>query len=77
KNGHLIEVSDKAVTVGFSSSFHKGKVANPEASRAIEEIMNRLLKRSLKLECVIGEESPEEIKPQPEVDLAEAAAEIF
>lgn len=77
KNGHLIGVSDKAVTIGFSSSFHKGKVANPEAARAIEEVMNRILKRSLKLECVIGEESTEESKPEPEVDLAEAAAEIF
>jgi len=77
KNGHLIGVTDKAVTIGFSSSFHKGKVANPEAARAIEEVMNRILKRSLKLECVIGENKPEEVKPQPEVDLAEAAAEIF
>ncbi|MCF7844762.1 MAG: DNA polymerase III subunit gamma/tau [Kiritimatiellales bacterium] len=77
KNAQLVSVDDKTVTVGFSSSFHKDKVAHPEASRKIEEVMNKILRHSLKLECVIGDGVPTEDAPQPEVDLAEAAAEIF
>jgi len=77
KNGQLLSVDEKTLKVGFASSFHKDKVAHPEASRKIEEVMEKILKRSLKLECVIGDGAPTDEKPQPEVDLAEAAAEIF
>jgi len=77
KNGQLLSVNQKRVTLGFSSSFHKEKIAEPEASRKIEEVMNQILKRSLKLECIIGDGKQGDEAPTPEVDLAEAAAEIF
>ncbi|MBU0767108.1 DNA polymerase III subunit gamma/tau [Patescibacteria group bacterium] len=77
KNAELISVNDKTLTVGFTSSFHKDKVANTEASRKIEEVMNKILRHSLKLVCVIGDGVPVNEQPQPDVDLAEAAAEIF
>ena len=77
KNGQLLAVDKKKLTVGFASSFHRDKVMHPEASRKIEEIVQRHLKRTLRLECIIGDEEQAETAPEPEVDLAEAAAEIF
>ncbi|MBU2213094.1 DNA polymerase III subunit gamma/tau [Patescibacteria group bacterium] len=77
KNGQLLSVDEKTLKVGFASSFHKDKVAHPEASRKIEEVMKKILRRSLKLECVIGDGDATQEQPQPDVDLAEAAAEIF
>jgi len=78
KNGRILSLNEKAVIVGFSSTFHKDKVAKPEASRAIEQILERIFKRSLRLECTVGDEG-EDAKnvAAPAVDLADAAAEIF
>jgi hypothetical protein len=77
KNGQILTLTEKALTLGFSSSFHRDNVANLEASRKIEEVMQRILKRSLRIECVIGDGEKSETAPEPAVDLAEAAAEIF
>ena len=81
KNGRLMGLEEKTVTVAFSSSFHRDTVAKIEASRAIEETMERLFKRQLRLECTIdqGQEQDEKTTPPTEssVNLAEAAAEIF
>ena len=81
KNGRLVGLEEKTVTVVFSSSFHRDTVAKTEASRAIEETMERLFKRQLRLECTIdkGQEQDEEatLPTESSVNLAEAAAEIF
>ncbi|HAI98412.1 TPA: DNA polymerase III, subunit gamma and tau [Candidatus Peribacteria bacterium] len=78
KNGRVLSLEEKKVILGFSSSFHRDKVAHPEASRTIEEIMQRIFKRSLKVECVVGDGGNNDaVHEEAAVDLAEAAAEVF
>lgn len=79
KNGQILSLEQRKVTVGFASAFHRDKVAHPEASRSIEEIIQTIFKRSLKLECIVGDVHNEEdhAEEQPDIDLAEAAAEVF
>lgn len=78
KNGDIQTVAGTRVTVSFSSAFHRDKVAATEASRAIEQTMQKIFRRSLKLECVL-EKDQEKDDGQKEsvVNLAEAAAEVF
>lgn len=78
KNGELLTVEDLTVTVRFSSAFHRDKVAATEASRTIEQVMQKIFRRSLKLECVL-EKNGEKAEGAKEsvVNLAEAAAEVF
>jgi DNA polymerase-3 subunit gamma/tau len=78
KNGRVHSVRGNSVVVGFMSAFHRDKVAELKASRAIEETLENLFKTSLKLECILEEEG--ESRPLPDesmVNLAEAAAEVF
>lgn len=79
KNGRVYEVKEKTVTLSFSSAFHRDKVAETQASRNLEEILERIFKRRLKLECKVEEETHAEPEGANKdmVNLAEAAAEIF
>ena len=78
KDSHVSGINETTVTIEFTSAFHRDKVATPEASRAIEQVMEKLFKQSLKLECEIGKHSGSDTPAQrDEVNLADAAAEIF
>ncbi|MDO8649080.1 MAG: DNA polymerase III subunit gamma/tau [Candidatus Peregrinibacteria bacterium] len=79
KNGRVHAVTESNVTVNFTSTFHKDKVATAEASRKIEDTLERIFKRSLKIECVVDVNTPVHAKDAEEemVNLAEAAAEVF
>jgi len=78
KDSSVAALDETTVTIEFTSSFHKDKVATVESCRAIEQIMEKIFKQSLKLECEIGKLSSAETAPKKdEVNLAEAAAEIF
>lgn len=80
KNGRLAHVENDAVTVAFPSAFHRDKVKAADASRAVEEVLKKLLKADLKLKCELEHSEPEPLqKKEPEevVNLADAAAEIF
>ncbi|MDD4628889.1 MAG: DNA polymerase III subunit gamma/tau [Candidatus Peribacteraceae bacterium] len=78
KNGEVQNLEGTKVIVSFSSTFHRDKVSATEASRTIEEVMQKIFKRSLKLECIL-EKNHEKSEGAKEnvVNLAEAAAEIF
>ena len=79
KNGRITSVTDGKITLGFPSSFHREKVSTTEASRKIEETLEKIFKRQLRLECILdGQKDPTKEGPvQESVNLAEAAAEIF
>ena len=78
KNGRVKAVGEKKVTLMFDAAFHKDKVAQTDASRGVEEIMERIFKRSLKLECILESEGDVDSAPSEDaVSLVEAAAEIF
>ena len=77
KNSQLVTVDEKSISISFSSSFHREKVANAEASHQIEGVMEKIFKRSVRLECTIAEGDIENGSNAESVNLAEAAAEIF
>lgn len=83
KNGRIANIDDKKVTVSFTSAFHRDRVKEVEASRTIEEILERIFKKQLALECTLEDGSSSDATPEatPEqedhVNLADAAAEIF
>jgi DNA polymerase-3 subunit gamma/tau len=78
KNGRVVAVEGLTVTVGFTSAFHKSKVSSLEASRMIEETMEEIFKRHLRLVCIAAEgDAADATESSTEVNLAEAAAEIF
>jgi len=79
KNGHIEALDNSKVTIAFSSSFHRDTVAKIEASHTVEDIMERIFKRKLRLECVLdkGQEQETDDTEESTVNLAEAAAEIF
>ena len=77
KNGELQNVEGTTVTVSFTSAFHRDKVAATDASRTIEQIMQKIFKRSLKLECVLEKDREKPDMKENVVNLADAAAEVF
>jgi len=79
KTGFLRSVEENKVTVSFSSAFHRDKVADDEASRKVEEVMNRIFKRTLRLHCTLDTDAGNTPidSDRESVSLAEAAAEIF
>ncbi|MBI2636285.1 DNA polymerase III subunit gamma/tau [Candidatus Peregrinibacteria bacterium] len=83
RNGHVhaLKASEGGggrLTLGFASAFHRDKVAKTEASRAVEQILEKIFKRQLRVECILEEEENGPGGPDKEmVNLAEAAAEVF
>jgi len=79
KNGHVHALGGNKITLGFASAFHRDKVAKTDASRAIEQILEKIFKRQLRLECILEEEEkgPAAEPDREMVNLAEAAAEVF
>ena len=78
KDGRIENVEDSTVILSFSSAFHRDKVADTEASRKIEQVMEKIFKQSLRLKCTIEQHGPsEKTKKESAVNLADAAAEIF
>lgn len=77
KNGELQSVAGTTVTVSFTSAFHRDKVAATDASRIIEQIMHKIFKRSLKLECVLEKDREKPDTKENVVNMADAAAEVF
>ena len=78
KNGRVTGVEENTVVITFASAFHKDKVAEAEASRGIEKVLEDHLKRTVRVACKVdtaGE--PTMIVDDDAVNLADAAAEIF
>ncbi len=76
KNGTAVAVTNDTITIGFPSSFHKDRVAETKASRTIEEILQNIFKRPIRIKCVLDKESTS-VRREPDMDLASAAAEVF
>ena len=77
KNGHVHALSGNKITLGFASTFHRDKVAKTEAARAVEEILEKIFKRQLRIECILEAEEKGTGANKEMVNLAEAAAEVF
>jgi DNA polymerase III gamma/tau subunit len=78
KNGHVRTVEAGKVTIAFSSAFHRDKVAKTEAARIVEQTLENIFKRQMRIECILDEEQKGPTGPDKDmVNLAEAAAEVF
>ncbi|MCK5019517.1 MAG: DNA polymerase III subunit gamma/tau [Candidatus Peribacteraceae bacterium] len=79
KNGRIVKVNDNEVTIAFSSAFHKDTVSKTEASTSVEKILGDMFKKKIRIHCTLEEadQSSQETKKTDDVNLAEAAAEIF
>jgi len=76
KDATITSAEDGTVHLTFASSFHRDKVADIKASRAIEEILQSIFLRPIRIRCAV-ESSTMRIEHAPETDLVEAAAEVF
>jgi DNA polymerase-3 subunit gamma/tau len=77
KNGQVNAVEGNAIEVSFNSAFHRDKVAAVDASRAVENALEKVFKRSVRLKCVLETERSPAASDVDVVNMAEAAAEIF
>jgi len=78
KNGRVIGIDGKTLTLSFVAKFHRDRVAQQESSRALEQLLQDHFKRPIRLECVVEEErGTVPIADAGMVDLAEAVSEIF
>lgn len=78
KNGRVADVKEDTVIVQFSSAFHRDRVKETNASRVIEDILQRIFKKNLKLQCLLENgEGPTDASSEEVVNLADAAAELF
>mgnify|MGYP001606153327 FL=1 len=78
KNGRVMAVAGRTVTLSFASNFHRERVAQKEGLHMLEKLLFDHFKRPLRLECVLDEEK--DVRPMADealVDLAEAVNEIF
>ncbi|MDD3896647.1 MAG: DNA polymerase III subunit gamma/tau [Candidatus Peribacteraceae bacterium] len=78
KDGHVQGIEGNTVIVTFGSAFHRDKVTEMEASRKVEQLMEKIFRRSLRLKCTIDESGTNGLHAEGgNVNLADAAAEIF
>ncbi|MDD5469373.1 MAG: DNA polymerase III subunit gamma/tau [Candidatus Peribacteraceae bacterium] len=78
KDGHVQGIEGNTVIVTFGSAFHRDKVTEMEASRKVEQLMEKIFKRSLRLKCTIDASGTNGLHADGgAVNLADAAAEIF
>ncbi len=79
KNGQLHALEDTSVVLRFTSLFHRDKAGSTEGLRSIEDALERIFKRRLKIKCVLDSEvhAAAPMGSEASVNLAEAAAEIF
>lgn len=88
KNGRVKAVNENRIQIEFTSAFHKDKVAEASASKAVEDVLLSLFEQKLKIECTVEAQQhtvkQEEVVTTTEkkndndiVSLADAAAEIF
>ncbi len=78
KNGRVHSVKGSTILLSFTSGFHRDKVAPTDASRRVEEVLEKVFHRPVRIECVLEEER----RGAPAADtnlvnLAEAASEVF
>ena len=79
KDSTIDKIDGKKLTLSFASAFHRDRVAETEASRAVEKVIENIFKQSLHLECQLDEHGTTTAgeTDTEEVNLADAAAEIF
>ncbi len=78
KNAHPHAIQSNTILLGFVSSFHRDKVAHTDAARQVEEVLESIFKKPVKISCELEEERTTTPAARSDlVNLAEAASEVF
>lgn len=82
KNGRVTQFDGTKIILTFSSAFHRDKIRETESSRSVEEVLEKIFKAQLRLECELENgsstnEAPSTAVSEDMVNMADAAAEIF
>ncbi len=76
KNGQPMKLEGDTIVVRFASAFHRDKASAAEGGRSVQDAIERIFKRPLKLTLVVDAET-RPVHTGGEVNLAEAALEVF
>ncbi len=76
KDATITGVENGTVFLSFASSFHCDKIADTKASRTVEETLQSIFMKPVRIRCTV-EKAATRITAEPTTDLAEAAAEVF
>jgi hypothetical protein len=79
KNASVTVIEDKCLVLSFPSAFYRDKVNDVNSSRAIEEILQDIFKRPVRLDCRLETVRPAAASSTPatDTDLVDAAKEVF
>jgi hypothetical protein len=75
KDGSVSGVENETVHISFSSGFHRDRVAETKASRAVEDLLLDIFKKPVRIRCAL-EKNTLPVHSQS-TDLVEAAQEVF
>ncbi len=76
KDASVVKVQDGTLTLAFPSGFHCDRVTETHASRSIEDALQQIFKRPVRIDCVL-EKDTRATGSGPSTDLVEAANEVF
>lgn len=78
KNARPYAVHGQNIVLNFTSAFHRDKIAQNDASRQVDEVLEKIFKKPLKIQCQLEEEGKTVPATKSDlVNLAEAASEVF
>jgi DNA polymerase-3 subunit gamma/tau len=78
QSGRVRDVTDRTVTISFSSSFHRDRITAAQARRNLEKLLQEKFRQDLKIECVTEEAGSAALEADRTlVSIADAATEIF
>ncbi len=78
KNARPYAMRGHTLLLNFASAFHRDKVAQNDASREVDEVIEKIFKKPVKILCQLEEEGHTTPAAKSDlVNLAEAASEVF
>ena len=77
KDADISTVQGNTIHLAFASAFHKDKVCSQSSSHHIEDILTKLCKKPMRIECTLQSGNAAHIEKDDDVNLAEAASEVF
>jgi DNA polymerase III subunit gamma/tau len=76
KDASVTKIENGMITLAFPSVFHRDRVSETNARRSVEDALQQIFKRPVRIECVL-EKDARSATGGPATDLVEAAGEVF
>ncbi len=76
KSGTIAGIKNDVLELSFPSTFNRDRLAETHASRGIEDILQKMFKKPVRLKLTLDEDT-KTVVAGPATDLVEAAAEVF